>query len=457
MMKKANVLIVDDSRSALFAVRALLSPAGIHTVTASDAFQGQEALRAGQFDLVITDVDMPNMSGLEFCEWVKSNPETAHIPVIVLSSLDTDADIENGFKVGADAYVPKRMANKELIPRIESVMNRCTFVKEKTILVVEDNKTIQTVTKQGLEDAGFYVVLADDGQHALDIIDDVTPDILLTDLNMPRLNGDELCRRLLNTTKYKFLPIVVMSSLGDKPVMRGLIREGVTAFIVKPFNVDMLVVTVEKLLSDHFQRMLEERERLVLEQKLTIGSIASLINALEARDKYTRGHSEAVTRISLAIGKELGFSDTEMHRLQIAASLHDLGKIGIRDNVLLKPGKLTKEEFEHIQTHTVVVQEILKPLPGMKDVLVAASSHHERWDGTGYPNGLKGEDIPLIGRIIAVADVFDALTSDRPYRDSIPVDKALQIITEGVGSHFCPTVAPAFFRYMKTLKNGNLT
>ena len=456
-MKKANVLIVDDSRSALFAVRALLSPAGIHTVTASDAFQGQEALRAGQFDLVITDVDMPNMSGLEFCEWVKSNPETAHIPVIVLSSLDTDADIENGFKVGADAYVPKRMANKELIPRIESVMNRCTFVKEKTILVVEDNKTIQTVTKQGLEDAGFYVVLADDGQHALDIIDDVTPDILLTDLNMPRLNGDELCRRLLNTTKYKFLPIVVMSSLGDKPVMRGLIREGVTAFIVKPFNVDMLVVTVEKLLSDHFQRMLEERERLVLEQKLTIGSIASLINALEARDKYTRGHSEAVTRISLAIGKELGFSDTEMHRLQIAASLHDLGKIGIRDNVLLKPGKLTKEEFEHIQTHTVVVQEILKPLPGMKDVLVAASSHHERWDGTGYPNGLKGEDIPLIGRIIAVADVFDALTSDRPYRDSIPVDKALQIITEGVGSHFCPTVAPAFFRYMKTLKNGNLT
>ncbi|WP_320040297.1 response regulator [uncultured Desulfobacter sp.] len=456
-MKKANVLIVDDSRSALFAVRALLSPAGIHTVTASDAFQGQEALRTGQFDLVITDVDMPNMSGLEFCEWIKSNPETAHISVIVLSSLDTDVDIENGFKVGADAYVPKRLANKELIPRIESVMNRCTFVKDKTILVVEDNKTIQMVTKQGLEEAGFKVVLADDGQHALDIIDDAVPDILLTDLNMPRVNGDELCRRLLNLTKYKFLPIVVMSSLGDKPTMRGLIREGVTAFIVKPFNVDMLVVTMEKLLSDHFQRMLEERERLVLEQKLTVGSIASLINALEARDKYTRGHSEAVTRLSLAIGRELGFSDTEMHRLQIAASLHDLGKIGVRDNVLLKPGKLTKEEFEHIQTHTIVVQDILKPLPNMKDVLVAASSHHERWDGTGYPNGLNGEDIPLIGRIIAVADVFDALISDRPYRDGMPVEKALQIITEGVGSHFCPTVADAFFRYMKTLKKGNLS
>ena len=456
-MKKAKVLIVDDSRSALFAVKALLSPAGIHTVTASDGLQGQDALKLEQFDLVITDVDMPNMSGLDFCQWIKSNPETAHIPVIVLSSLDTDEDIENGFRVGADAYVPKRLANKELIPRIESVMNTCTFVKDKTILVVEDSKTIQDVAKHGLEDAGFNVVLADDGQHALELIDDVAPDILLTDLNMPRMAGDELCRRVFNMTRYKFLPIVVMSSLGDKPTMRRLIRDGVTAFIIKPFNVDMLVVTIEKLLSDHFQRMLEERERLVLEQKLTVGSITSLINALEARDKYTSGHSESVTRLSIAIGRELGFSDIELNRLQIAASLHDLGKIGVRDNVLLKPGKLTREEFEHIQTHTIVVQDILKPMPGMEDVLVAASSHHERWDGTGYPNGLKGEDIPLIGRIIAVADVFDALTSDRPYRDGMPMDDALQIISEGIESHFCPTVAAAFFSYMKTLKNGNLT
>lgn len=187
-MRKANVLIVDDSRSALFAVKALLRPAGIHTVTAPDALQGQEALRSERFDLVITYVEMPNMSGLEFCQWIKSKPETAHIQVIFLSSLDTDVDIENGFKVGADAYVPKRLANKELIPRIESVMNKGTFVKDKTILVVEDSKTIQMVTKQGLEDAGFKVVLSDDGQHALYIIDDVAPDILLTDLNMPRVN-----------------------------------------------------------------------------------------------------------------------------------------------------------------------------------------------------------------------------------------------------------------------------
>ncbi len=456
-MKKAKVLIVDDSRSALFAIKALLSPAGIQMTTASDGLEGQQALKKGKFDLVITDVDMPNMNGLEFCQWIKTNADTANVPVIVLSSLDTDLDIENGFRVGADAYVPKRLANKELIPRIESVMNKCTFVENKTILVVEDSKTIQAVTKDGLETAGFEVALADDGQHALEIIDDVKPDVLLTDLNMPRMDGGELCNRLFNMEAYKFMPIVVMSSITDKPLMRRLIQDGVTAFIVKPFNVDMLVVTMEKLLSDHFQHMLEERERLVVEQKLTIGSISSLINALEARDKYTSGHSEAVTRLSVAIAKELGFDNSAMVRLQIAASLHDLGKIGVRDNVLLKPGKLTDPEYQHIQTHTVVVQDILKPLHDMDDVLEAASSHHEKWDGSGYPNGLKGEEIPLIGRIIAVADVYDALTSDRPYRDGMPVEKAMKIISEGVGTHFCPTVSAAFFKYMGMLEKGNLS
>ncbi len=140
MMKKANVLIVDDSRSALFAVRALLSPAGIHTVTASDAFQGQEALRTGQFDLVITDVDMPNMSGLEFCEWIKSNPETAHVPVIVLAPLIRTLILKMVLRSVLMHMCPNVWQIKELIPRIESVMNRCTFVKDKPYLWLKITK-----------------------------------------------------------------------------------------------------------------------------------------------------------------------------------------------------------------------------------------------------------------------------------------------------------------------------
>ena len=249
------------------------------------------------------------------------------------------------------------------------------------------------------------------------------------------------------------LPIVVMSTMSDKPTMQRLIQDGVLAFIVKPFNINMLVMTLERILSDQFQRMLEERERLKTEQKLTLESISSLVNALEARDTYTRGHSESVTRLSAAIGRELGFSDAEMARLILAGRLHDLGKIGVRDNVLLKAGKLTAEEYDHIKTHTVVVQNILAPLSSMDDVLLAASSHHERWDGTGYPWGLREEEIPLLGRIIAVADVYDALTSDRPYRAGMPRDKALEIIVQGRGTHFCPSIVDAFLAYMEKSKN----
>ena len=271
-MKKEKVLLVDDSKSVLLAIEALLSPAGLHIVKATDGLAGQEALKKERFDLVITDIDMPNLNGLDFCQWIKSNPETADTPVIVLSARESDHDIEEGFRVGADAYVPKSVATKELIPRIEAVMNKCTYVKNKTVLVVEDSRAIRDIVRKGLATADFKVVTADDGQHALEILHDVSPDIILTDLNMPRLNGEELCRRLFSMEQFRILPIVVMSSMSDKPTMQRLIQDGVTAFIVKPFNIDILVLTMEKIMSDHFQQMLKERDRLIVEQKLTLGS-----------------------------------------------------------------------------------------------------------------------------------------------------------------------------------------
>lgn len=443
-----DVLVVDDSKSVLYALETLLTPGGVRVVTATDGRKGQEALRRERFDLVITDVDMPELDGLAFCRWIKSRPSTADIPVIVLSSRESDADIEQGFLVGADAYVPKSAAKTELMPRIEEVLHKSIYVRNKKVLVVEDSRSIQAFARQGLLEAGFQVTVADDGARALEMIDAVAPDLVLTDLNMPHLNGGAFCRTLFSMERYRSLPVLVMSSMGDKPVMQHLIQDGVTAFIVKPFNIDMLVLTVEKVLSNHFQRILEERERLAKERKLMLGAIASLVNALEARDGYTRGHSESVTRVAVSIGREMGFDETETERLRLAGTLHDLGKIGVRDTVLLKPGKLTREEFEHIKTHTSVVRDILDPLWDMEDVTMAASSHHERWDGTGYPAGLKGEEIPLFARIIAVADVYDALTSDRPYRTGMPREQVLQLIAEGRGSHFCPRVVDAFFALM---------
>ena len=449
-MNAAKLLVVDDSKSVLYAIKTLLASSNLQIDTARDGLEGHDAINKTRYDMVITDVDMPRLDGLALCKWIKSNPDSAKIPVIILSSRETDQDIENGFNAGADAYVPKAQASTDLIPQIERVMRRCNFVESKTVLVVEDSQSIRELTRTGLEEAGFKVLLAHDGLHALELLETNQPDLVLTDLSMPNMSGQELCHKLFHSERFKLLPVVVMSSMSDRPVIQRLMHDGVSAFIAKPFTVDTLVLNLEKILSEHFQRIMEERERLAVEQRLILGSISSLINALEARDKYTHGHSDSVTRLASGIGRELGFGSYEMTRLTLAGNLHDLGKIGVRDNVLLKPGKLTEDEFEHIKIHTIIVKDILAPQANMDDVIEAASSHHERWDGKGYPNGLKGEEIPLLARIIAVADVFDALTSERPYRSGMSREEALQFIDEGRGTHFCPEIVDAFFRFMQT-------
>jgi len=449
-MAEKKVLLVDDSKSILHAVTSILKSKHYHVVTKDDGIKAKEALENDHFDLVISDVDMPGINGLDLCSWIKSRKETAHTPVIILSSRESDRDIEEGFRVGADAYVSKSTARDELATVMESVLNKLNYVKNKNILLVEDSVSIQSIVSKGLAAADFNVKVASNGVAALSAMDDFLPDVIITDLIMPEMSGDDLCKILLSDQTYSKIPIIVMSSVRDKPSMQRLMQEGVSSYIVKPFNVNMLVLTVEKLLSDHFIRIIEDRNRLISEQKLIIGAIISLINALEARDEYTAGHSEEVTRLSAAMGKEFSFSASEMNRLVLAASLHDIGKIGIRDDVLLKPSKLTKDEFEHVKQHTVILQDILEPLHCLEDILFAASSHHEWWDGSGYPRALKGTDIPLIGRIIAIADVYAALTSKRPYRDKMSKEQALEIIEKESGTHFCPDTLKVFLQYIKS-------
>nr|WP_321255078.1 response regulator [uncultured Pseudodesulfovibrio sp.] len=444
MIESLKILIADDSTSALYALKKNLAPTDAILTTAMDGLEAREIMEKHSFDLVITDVDMPRLDGLEFCKWIKENPKTNTTPVIILSSRESDQDIDNGFRVGADGYVPKSSAAKELIPRIEQILDRTAMTQDRVLLVVDDSEAIRTFLQNGLSIAGFKVLLANDGNEAMTILDEVTPDLILSDLMMPNMDGHQLCRQIKNREDLKAIPMVIMSSMRDKAVMHRMIHDGAASYITKPFGMNNLIQIIEKILSEQFRIMLVERDRLRAERRMTLGSIASLVKALEARDHYTSGHSESVTHIAMQIAKRLDFSDDQMTRLHIAGNLHDLGKIGIRDNVLLKPDKLSTEEFEHIKSHTTVVVDILDPLPGMEDVLVAASSHHERWDGTGYPHGLKGKNIPLLGRILAVADVFDAMTSDRVYRKGMPKEKIRDIIFEGRNKQFCPECVDAF-------------
>ena len=213
-----------------------------------------------------------------------------------------------------------------------------------------------------------------------------------------------------------------------------LLDKGVSAYLVKPFNMEQMVITVEKLLSDQYLLLLKEKERLDSERQFMLAGITSLIAALEARDHYTCGHSQAVSSIVEKMAVKMGMAREDVESISIAGQLHDLGKIGVPDSVLLKPGKLTKEEFNLVKEHPVVGVNILANISSLSKIIPAIRHHHERFDGKGYPDGIKGVKIPIWARLMAVADTFHALTSDRPYRDGMALCKAMDIITHASGT-----------------------
>lgn len=438
-----RALIVDDSEAVLSLLESILAAKGFECVRARDGVQGLEAARTARLDLIITDIDMPRMDGFAFCKALKADHQTRLIPVVVLSNLSGDQSIEQGFLSGACAYIEKRSSEEFISRRIDEVMDSLHAFNDKLVLVVDDSPSICHMLEDGLMEAGFQVLTAGNGKIAMAILEQVRPDIIVSDLHMPEVDGFALFDHVRQTPRLAALPFVTMSTAGDRAAMRRIMLGGGAAYLVKPFNVEQLVITVEKILSDAYRWLLRESQQLGKERDILLSGIACLVQALEARDQYTRGHSENVSRLSVRIGAALTLPPSDLQRLELAARLHDLGKIGVPDSVLLKPAKLTAEEYAVIKRHPQVGADILKPVASLADIIPAVASHHERLDGTGYPAGLFGADIPLWARIIATADVFDALTSNRPYRAAMARNKALEIIRAMAPNHLCPTCVRA--------------
>ncbi len=447
--KTFRVLVVDDSNASRHLVRDILGDMGLEVVEADNGADALEIARKEPFDLVVTDVNMPGMDGYDLCEALKNDDATQTLPVIILSTRDSETDIETGFSVGAAAYVSKHNF-ADLPGQVSLLLDKHGFIRDRLVLVVDDSRAIRKMVAEDLRREGFKVQTVSDGTKALRILDKgLKPDIIVTDLEMPRMGGLELIREINGSNRYMHIPVVVMSTHGERSAMLPVMHAGAASFIAKPFRGEQLAILLELLLSDQVRLLMSERRRLESKERIFMAAMTSLINALEARDGYTRGHSDSVAEWSVRIGAAMGFSEGQLERLKLAALLHDIGKIGVRDDVLLKPGRLTDEEYEHIKRHPSIALSILKPLPDQQEVFEAAAYHHERWNGHGYPNGLAGEDIPLLARIVAVADVFDALTSDRPYRKGMDKDKAVEIIREGREMDFCPQCVDAFLHCME--------
>jgi putative two-component system response regulator len=445
-----RILVVDDSAPVRKGLAKLLEPLGAETIEAPDGRHGFELAQRTSVDLVISDVDMPGLDGIELCRRLKSASQTHTLPIILHSSFNAERDIERGFQAGADAYVTKDESSANLLDTIRRTLHKASFHKNRIILVVDDSRTILRLVTAGLSDAGYRVQTAANGREGLDRLSEVTPDLILSDIDMPIMNGFELCLAVRSDASTAEIPFVVMSANSDRGTMKRMLQRGAAAFITKPFNVDELVILTDRILSDQVRLLLKEKERLDFERRHMLESISSLIMALEARDTYTRGHSEAVGRIVSGMVALTGASQQEIDRATIGGRLHDIGKIGIRDAVLLKPGKLSDAEFDQIKQHPLIGAKILQSIESLADIRDIVLSHHERLDGRGYPQGLVGDGIPLLARMTAVADTFHALTSDRPYRKGLPLEKSLAIIDEARGTQLCPDCVDLFHKFLAT-------
>lgn len=444
LSKGIHILVADASAVVRGFLSRELAKSGTSVALADDGEQAFEYASTDEFDLVIIDDDLPGIGGVELCKRLKARQKTQQLPVVILVSQDSEEAIKSGYQAGAVACILKSQSRETLLDEIETILKRSTFQKGRCILVVDDSLTVRSLVGKSLKGAGFTVIQAENGRVAMDILKHERPDLILSDIDMPEMNGEVFCQAVHADPVLATIPFVVMSANNQRPIMRRMLQLGADSYLVKPFNVEQLVITVEKLLSDQLLLLHKEKERLETEQRLILASITSLCNALEARDAYTRGHSDAVSDIATRIAMQMGVTAEELELIRLGGRLHDLGKIGVIDSVLLKPGNLTDDEFSIIKRHPVIGAEILRPVPSLAPIIPIVLYHHERLDGKGYPEGLTGSTIPLWARITAVGDTYHALTSDRPYRPGMALDKALEIIRKVSGTQLCPDCVEVF-------------
>ena len=290
------------------------------------------------------------------------------------------------------------------------------------ILVVDDNPHARELLRASLVAEGYTVTLAEGGEEALAKVAEEVPELILLDINMPGLNGYEVCSRLKGTEATRLIPIIFLTSMSDlEDRLRG-IEVGADDFLTKPFRKVELLARAKSLLRvKRLNDRLENAENVLF----------ALANAIEAKDPYTEGHIFRVATLALKLGRRLGLSAEHQESLWKGGILHDIGKIGVPDAILNKAGRLTPEEVAQMQVHAIVGERICQPLRSIRYLLPVIRHHHEKFNGTGYPDGLRGEAIPITARIVGIVDMYDALITDRPYRPRLSREEAFGILRAG--------------------------
>jgi putative nucleotidyltransferase with HDIG domain len=475
MTDSLRVLVVDDNASLL---RFLVSAFGANGCTVTQAAAAEQALELigrQPFDLVVSDIKMPGLTGLDLLRAVKgTQPDT---PVVLVTGAPSVNSAVFGLRHGAYDYLPKPFSIKEiqeLLERVRSDRRRwngkaslpagLTEELARRQLGVEVMFRIGDLALQGLEAPAFvekalgYTVQSIKSDAAIILLRDEHGQFATSRLGAPALVGQLLgllqrsFEELVATDGREVLALpggagidaiaAVIPGLGRSMGILCLARQ-----LVREHENGGFLPDERQMLLGYAQTTAVALQKLILRENVErnlVDTITAFVNAIESKDPYLKGHSARVALYATEIALAMGMSPDQAQVVNRGAMLHDLGKLSIMDTILRKPSRLTPEEFALIKTHPAVGAKILEPLRFLQRESCAVRHHHERFDGTGYPDGLKGEDIPLVARVVTVADVFDAITSNRPYRTAASVEEARVEIARGRGSHFDPQVADAF-------------
>lgn len=329
--------------------------------------------------------------------------------------------------------------------------------RQAKIMIVDDQKLHYLYLKKTLLDSGYRNILCVSEPLKVRVsIKDYIPDLIILDLVMPFLDGFQVMHQLQDYRDANYLPILALSEeKGTDSSLRAL-ESGATDVLNKPFEIREILFRIRNMLEMRFLHLASKNQNTILEEHVNERTrelkdsqeeiIRRLAQAAEFRDNETGAHIIRISKYCNLMGKSLGFSKEEYELLTMASPLHDVGKIGIPDNILLKPGRFTDEEFEVMKTHALIGAKLLEggKSPVMQMAKIIAETHHERWDGSGYPNGLKGDDIPLVGQICSVCDVFDALISKRIYKSAWTLTDAAKVIISEKGKQFNPVLVDKF-------------
>lgn len=486
MNKKEKILFVDDDESILDIASEYFQHKGYPVITAKNGLEAVKILENEKIDCCFTDINMPEMDGLELAEYIRKMDNT--IPVIIMTGYPSLENTIRTLKNGVVDFLIKPIKLDQMEVCLKRVLREQLLFVENIILKqeVKGKKQLKKLNKEllykveelnilnrimsdftiissssdifkRLIDTTIKIMHADEARFY--IINKAAPFEIAT--SIPNSAGiDKATEKLIMETVSDAMPLLISENKGA-----GSLPEDILSFMVVPLAIrkkifGILTACIKKssirftekdlyYLSFMTNKAAYTIENLALYENIyenLFSTLYAFVKAIEARDSYTQQHSNRVTKIAIVIGKEMGCTSEELDILNFAGHLHDIGKIGIRDAILLKPNIYTEEEHNIIKEHSIIGANIIGQLWLLESEKEIIKSHHERFDGTGYPDGLKKEEIPLLARILSVADVYDAISSNRAYRKKMEENNIINIIKEGRGTQFDPDVVDAFLK-----------